>query len=107
MKNSRVGWPHPRMLTRTQSSLGKFAVPLENTHGFWTALGGRKNQDFLPKLSYTLGPLSNAQADQNRDVAKDMGGIMGVGRSLIFSVARNLLKKLVAGEGFEPSTFGL
>jgi hypothetical protein len=30
-----------------------------------------------------------------------------VGRTLIFLVVRNLLKRLVAGEGFEPSTFGL
>jgi len=32
---------------------------------------------------------------------------MGVGRTLMYSVARKLLKELVAGEGFEPSTFGL
>jgi hypothetical protein len=42
-----------------------------------------------------------------RCVAKDMWGLMRVGRGLIFSEARNLLKKVVAGEGFEPSTFGL
>jgi len=38
---------------------------------------------------------------------KRFGGLMGVGRTLMFSVARKLLKELVAGEGFEPSTFGL
>src|SRR5580698_2393726 len=107
MKNSRVGWPHPRMLTRTQSSLGRFAVPLGNSHGFYTALGGRKIQDFLLRLSYTAGLLSNAEGGQNRPVAKNMWVLMWVGRSLIFSVACNVLKRLVAGEGFEPSTFGL
>jgi hypothetical protein len=36
-----------------------------------------------------------------------MWALMWAGRSLIFPAVRNLLKLLVAGEGFEPSTFGL
>ena len=36
-----------------------------------------------------------------------MWGLMWVGRALVLFVARNLLRGLVAGEGFEPSTFGL
>jgi hypothetical protein len=31
-----------------------------------------------------------------------MGGLMGVGRTLMFSVARKLLKGLVAGAHFVP-----
>jgi len=38
---------------------------------------------------------------------KDMWEEMWVGRTLIFSGARNRLKRLVAGGGFEPPTFGL
>ena len=47
------------------------------------------------------------QNRQTKSAAKDMWGLTWVGRGLIFSEARNLLKRLVAGEGFEPSTFGL
>jgi hypothetical protein len=49
----------------------------------------------------------NKKCDSGETVAKGMWGLMWVGRTLIFPMARKLLKNLVAGEGFEPSTFGL
>ena len=85
--------------------LGKFAELLWNSRGM-AGLGGRGNQDFLVLLSLARRPLSN-WGRKNGVAAKDMGVNMWVGRALIFQVARNLLKRLVAGEGFEPSTFGL
>ena len=71
------------------------------------ALGGRENQDFLVLFYQTKGVLSNGEAGQNTDHPTDMWGNMWGCRTLIFWTTRNLLIRLVAGEGFEPSTFGL
>jgi len=71
------------------------------------APGGRKNQDFLIVFSKMGRILSTLRPDRICSAAKDKLGFMWVGRALTFFEARNRLKGLVAGVGFEPTTFGL
>jgi hypothetical protein len=99
MENSTVGWSRTTTISRTQVSFG-WAVSL------W-AVGDRGNQDFLVWFSLNRGRMSSSGGDRKKGTGKDMGRNMWGRRILIFPRACNLLIYLVAGEGFEPSTFGL
>jgi hypothetical protein len=101
-----VEWRGTPTPTRTRVSFGDFAVSL-CAHEAYAVPGDRKNKSFLTSLSAIEDCLSTPGGSENATVVGLMWGIMWVSRVLMFPTACKLLKGVVAGEGFEPSTFGL